>query len=406
MQVAIVTDFEYRAQVIEPILLEHGWQLLACIAQASPQEWLLQQRGMDIILVDLNIADAVGLVKTLTVALPQIPIVTLATPQRIIELQDAMLAGAANFVAFPIEPKQLIATIERTYHGIQRPIQTNSAHALAPTITRNGAHSRHLGRVLVVTSLKGGVGRSTIAANMAIGLRQQTGRNIVLVEAQHGLGHLALLFNLYPRHTITNLDGEPNLDLELLQGLLQSHGSGVRLLAAPADPAQLVELSAEVWQQVIRLLKETADYVVVDTAAHADELLSTLLALADDILVITGADIASLRDARLLLQSLRHENQVDGRIHVVLNHAGAQGGVDERIVQDQLGEPVAAALPEDLPLATFAFNRGVPFVLSHPRALLSRRLAALLERLVLDSTGLAMPAARPSLFSFLRFGDK
>lgn len=273
---------------------------------------------------------------------------------------------------------------------------------------RNGAHRHRQGQVIVLTSLKGGVGRSTLSANLAVGLRQQTSGEVVLVEAHHGLGHLALLFNLYPRHTLANLDGEPNLDLDLLQGLLQRHGSGVRLLAAPTDPMQLVELTVDVWRQVIHLLQGLADYVVVDTAAHANELLSELVTLADDILLITGADIASLRDARLLLHSLRQEMGVDGRIHLVLNHAGAQGGVDERIVQDQLQEPVAATIPEDLPLATFAFNRGIPFLLSHPRALLSRRLLLLIERLVQNKTDAPIPLqpARSSLFSFLGLGGK
>jgi len=236
-------------------------------------------------------------------------------------------------------------------------------------------------------------------------LRQRTRQEIVLVEAHHGLGHLALLLNLYPRHTIKNLDGEPNLDLDLLQGLLQHHGSGVRLLAAPTDPAQLVELPVDVWQQIIDLLKPIADYVVVDTAVRADDLLSTLLARADDILLVTGADIAGLRDGRILLQSLRQEAIVAGRIHLVLNRAGAKGGIDERIAQDQLGEPVAASLPEDNPLATFAFNRGLPFALSHPRALLTRRLSSLAEQLTSEQpqTFEQPHRSRSSVFSVLGF---
>ena len=226
---------------------------------------------------------------------------------------------------------------------------------------------------------------------------------MVLVEAHHGLGHLALLLNLYPRHTIESLDGQETVDLDLLQGLLQSHGSGVRLLAAPVDPSQLVELSVEVWQQIIHLLKETNDYIVVDTAAHADGVLSEMLAQANDILLLTGSDIAGLRDARILLQSLRHESMAEGKIHVVLNRAGSQGGIDERVVQEQLREPVAVSLPEDCALVTFAFNRGVPFVMSHARTLLTRRLQSLVERLLGDGAAAAAQpqAQRSSIFSFL-----
>lgn len=405
MQLAIVTDFEYRAQVVDQIMVERGWQLLACIGQAQPRDWLMQQQGVEMVLVDLDIPDAIAVLKELAQTLPHVPLVALATPQRIVELQDAMLAGAANFIAFPIEPKQFIATLERARSSAMRAMQAAAAHhAQQAHITPYGVGKRR-SKVIVVTSLKGGVGRSTLTANLAVALRQRSNKQVVLVEAHHGLGHLALLLNLYPRHTIESLDGEENIDLELLQGLLQSHGSGIRLLAAPMDPSQLVELSVEVWQQVIHLLKETADYVVVDTAAHADGVLSEMLARADDLLLVTGSDIAGLRDARILLQSLRHENVVEGRIHVVLNRAGAQGGIDERVVQDQLHETVAVSIPEDSPLATFAFNRGVPFVLSHARTLISRRLQTLVDRLLSDgSTALAKPQAqRSSFFSFLNF---
>ena len=213
------------------------------------------------------------------------------------------------------------------------------------------------------------------------------------------------MLNLYPRNTIANLDGESNVDIDLIQGLLQYHGSGVRLLSAPLDATDLVELSTDTWQQILRLLGELAAYVVVDTSAHADPVLSEMLSLANDIIVITGADIAGLRDARILLQSLRHENVVEGQIHLVLNRAGTQGGLDERVVHDQLREAVAVSLPEDAPLATYAFNRGVPFVLSHQRALMTRRLNNLTDRLLQGDEAGAKVNGQPqraSLLSFMR----
>lgn len=407
MQLAIVTDFEYRAQVVDQILIERGWRLLACIGQPAPRDWLMKHQGLEMIVVDLDVADAIPLIKELAYTFPGMPLVALATPQRIVELQDAMLAGAANFIAFPIDARQFIVTLERARNSAMRSQQTALVHHPNHSQTHHGPIKRQ-SKVITVASLKGGVGRSTIAANLAIALRQRTNKSVVLVEAHHSLGHLGLLLNVYPRHTINSLEGEANVDLDLLQGLLQSHGSGVRLLAAPMDPAQLIELPVEIWGQIINLLKETADYVIVDTAAHADGILSEMLALANDILLVTGSDIAGLRDARILLQSLRHENVVDGKIHVVLNRAGAQGGIDERVVQDQLRESVAISIPEDSALVTFAFNRGIPFVVSHARTLVTRRMMALVERLAGESVVIAAKPQpqRSSIFSFLSFAGR
>jgi len=404
MQLAFITDFEYRVQVVDQILMERGWQLLACIGQPQPSQWLLQQPGIDMVLIDLDVPDAISVVKALTQMLPHLPVVALATPRRVVELQDVMSAGASNFIAFPIDAQQLLATLERVHRGAQRAMPpTVIAYQPAHTYSTHPAPGRRQRKLIVVTSLKGGVGRSTLATNLAVALHQRSGGDVVLVEAHHGLGHLALLLNLYPRHTFESLDGESNIDSDLLRGLLQNHSSGIRLLAAPMDPAHLVELPVEVWQQTMRLLQETADYVVVDTAAHADGLLSDLLAQADEILLVTGPDIAALRDARILLETLRQESSVAGQIHVILNRAGSQGGIDERVVQAQLREPVAASIPEDTALATFAFNRGVPFVVSHPRSSMSRRLQTLADGLINEGTlaaGQAL-AQRSSIFSFL-----
>lgn len=413
MQLAIVTDFDYRAQVVDQILVERGWHSLACVGQKQPRNWLLQQKGIDLILVDLDINGAIPLLQELTTHLPTTPLVILATPQRIVELQDALLAGAVDFVAFPLDQGKFIQTLERARRGGTRAAQsaTSQTTAIAPTHHLAPHATNHVapptkGRLIAVTSLKGGVGRSTIAANVAVGLRQQTGKDVILVEAHHSLGHLALLLNLYPRHTISALEGEPNLDTDLVQGLLQHHGSGVRLLSAPLDASEMVELPVETWLQALQILRELAAYIVIDTSATADLLLLEILTLADDILLMTSSDIASLRDARILLQTLRHESVVEGRIHLILNRAGTQGGLDERVVQDQLSEAVVASIPEDSALATFAFNRGIPFLLSHQRALITRRLQALVDRLATNDIPAPMAVSqlqKPSRFSFLKF---
>lgn len=406
MQLAIVTDYEYRAQVVDQILVERGWQLLACVGQAQPRAWLQKQRGIDLIVVDLDLTGAIPLLQDLTKHLPTIPLVVLATPQRIVELQDALLAGAVDFVAFPLDQRQFMNTVERARRGGTRARQAPAAQSTA-IIPAHHAAPRQKSKMIAVTSLKGGIGRSTIAANLAVGLRQSTSRDVILVEAHHALGHLALLLNLYPRHTISALDEEPNLDPDLLQGLLQHHGSGVRLLSAPLDPSEMVELPTETWMEVLKLLGELAEYVVVDTSSLADALLSEVLSAADDIVLVTGSDIAGLRDARLLLQTLRTDSVVEGRIHLVLNRAGVQGGLDERVVHDQLKEQVAVSIPEDSALVTFAFNRGIPFVLSHPRSLTARRFQTLVERLVDEKDGTTVKALtepkKSSLFSFMKF---
>jgi pilus assembly protein CpaE len=325
------------------------------------------------------VANAISLLREIANAMPHVALLALVTPQHLVELQDALMAGATSFIAFPIDVNQFMSTVMR---------------AVQETPVRD--HNNRRGRLIAVTGLKGGIGRTTLAVNMAVALRQRTNAEVVLVEAHHGLSDLSLNLNLLPRHTLASLAQESNIDADVIQGHLQAHASRVKVLAAPPDLSQIVEIPTGTWQAILTFLAEIAAYVVIDTAAIADAVLSEVLTLADDIIIVTGPDLAGLRSAVVLLQSLDGEGDVHARTHVVLNRAGLRGGVSEKACAKQIGENIVAALPEDAALATFALNRGVPFVLSHPRSILSRKVHDLVTA-VFDLKPSAAVGRRPKL---------
>ncbi len=236
-------------------------------------------------------------------------------------------------------------------------------------------------RLIAITGLRGGVGRSTIAVNLAVALRQRSNSSVILAEAHHGLGHLALLMNMLPRHTLASLTEGEAFDTDIMRSILQQHSSGVQLFSAPLDVAQLIEYSPETWREILTLLKQMAQYVVVDTSAYADSVLSEVLTAADEIVIVCGPDILSMRSTMSLLETLRAEREnVRGRVQLILNRAGVRGGLDESMLQKQLREKIAVSFTDDAPLATYALNRGVPFVLSHGRSSLTRSITTLVEQ--------------------------
>jgi len=116
-----------------------------------------------------------------------------------------------------------------------------------------------------------------------------------------------------------------------------------------------------------------------------------VLLRADDVLLVTGPEIASLYSTRALLGLLRAEKEIHARLHVVLNQAGVSGGLSTAAIEQHLGEKLQASILTDPPVATYALNRGVPFVISHARAPISRSLQRLVEHLLSDS-----PSAEPA----------
>ena len=367
LQLAVITNDHFRAEALAAVTAGLNWRLERAVAPAQPTAWL-RRLTVDVVLVDLDLPNALGLLREITAALPHMTVLALVTPQHLTDLQEALIAGAASFVTFPIDATQFTTTVMRV---VQEGPKRGAGSPLGPA----------RGRLVAVTGLKGGVGRTTLAVNMAVSLRQRVDGDVVLVEAHHGLSDAALMLNLLPRHTLATLAQEMNVDADVLQGHLQVHASRVKVLAAPPDVSQLVELPVETWRSILGQLTEIAPYVVADTSAVADAVLSEVLTMADDIVVVTGPDLAGLRSAVALLKSLDEESNVHGRTHVVLNRAGVRGGVNETAAARQMGEPLAASIPEDQALATFSLNRGVPYVLSHPRSILGRKVQEFTQRL-------------------------
>ena len=367
LKLALVTNDVSRVAPIEQICASKGWQLASCTDQETPLYWL-QSQAVHLVLVDLDLPDAVSLLGQINQALPHLLLVALATPQHLVKLQDALLAGATDFVAFPVDAMHFTNTIERSIQSkISMPQQPQSGN------TR--------GRVIAVSSLKGGVGRSTIAANLAIAMQERFGLDVTLAEAHHGLSNLSFMLNLHPRYTLADLADEPVVDADVLRTLLQTHSTGIRLLSAPIQLHDLVELTGETWQSIMSILRDLSAITIVDTTSSPDGVLSEVLMQADDIIIVVGPEIPGLRGALSLLETLRTEPDVQAKVHLVLNRSGIRGGLDETTIFKQLGEKVAVSIPDDGSLATYALNRGLPFVTSHPRAIISRRMNLLAEYL-------------------------
>jgi pilus assembly protein CpaE len=216
------------------------------------------------------------------------------------------------------------------------------------------------GSVLAVFSVKGGVGKSTVAVNLAAGLAQLGGTPPLLVDANLYFGDVAVLTNLAPKNSIADLCSQPEFDALTLGSLVTQHPAGFSILSSPADMTEVDRLNTPTLARALAAYRAMFGWVVVDTRPSLDEPMLQILDVADRILLIVTPEVSALYQTVRFLAVADALGYGD-KIMVVLNRAGS--GVPQRSVEEHLGHSIAASIVSGGPAVTAAANRGTPLVL-------------------------------------------
>ena len=215
-------------------------------------------------------------------------------------LQQAIRAGVDDVVAVSAEDAELLDAISRA--SVRVLARGPAAGTAAP-----GSSAATPGRVVSVFCTKGGTGKSVVAINLAVALAKRTIQPVVLVDADLQFGDVALMLQLQPTHTIAEaVQAGDRLDGTMLENLLLRHpASGLLVLAAPTEPSSADQIGRVDLARILEILRERCAYVVVDTSANFAEVTLAAIESSDDILVMAGLDVMSLKSARIGLQTMR-----------------------------------------------------------------------------------------------------
>ena len=384
IRVLIVDDIaESRDNVAKLLRFEPDVQIVGMADGGQEGIDLALKLQPDVVLMDINMPDMDGITATTTISgrLPNTAVVMMSVQNEPDYLRRAMLAGAREFLAKPFSLEELIDSIRHVHQLAQsnRRVVTETTALPAAGPDRSGR-----GRVVAVFSLKGGVGRSSIAANLAVALRHRGDRDVALVDGNLLYGDIAVMLNLTDNKTVSDIVRQfETMDRDLINEVLVTHSSGVKALLAPPDPQSGEQVTADHMRQVLHHLSTMFGYVVVDTRPSFDETTISLLDLADVIVLVLTLELTAIKGAKQYLELSDLLGYDSDKIILVLNRATAPAGIPITDVATSLKGQLTAQLPEDLALALRAVNEGVPFVQSAPTAALSHeveRLAALISQ--------------------------
>lgn len=235
----------------------------------------------------------------------------------------------------------------------------------------------HMGKVISVFSPKGGVGKTTMAVNLALTLGDRGARQVCLIDLDLAFGDVAITMQLFPSHSIEHAIGsEDTLDYGALDGLLTRHESGLMVLAAPSLPDAHDRITPGLVSRMIRILKEKYDYVVIDTAPAFDEQTLTALDETDELVMVATLDVPTLKNVKVALETLDMLNISREHRFLVLNRADDAVGIGAEKVEAILGMPVSTQISTSIDIAA-ATNAGRPIVVSAPDHASSRAVRAL-----------------------------
>ena len=253
------------------------------------------------------------------------------------------------------------------------------------------------GRIVTVFSPKGGVGKTTLAVNLAVALSQLPGKRVCLVDLDLAFGDVAITLQLLPTHTIEHAVGsESVIDLPLVQSLLTRHGDSVMVLAPPSHPDARERITALLISRILGVLRSGFDYIVLDTAPDFDEHTLTALDESDECVMVATLDLPTLKNVRLGLSTLDSLGIASGHHHVVLNQAEDDTGITARQAEEILGRSIPVRMRRSIDVAR-STNLGVPIISSQPDHSVSiaiRGLAAQLSGGDAGSAGSSTAAGR------------
>jgi pilus assembly protein CpaE len=337
------------------------------------------ERNCDVVIVDLDGDPEYALEIVERIVSHRLATVFVCSAKANLELAvRCMRAGAREFLTFPLNPATIAEALERIS------IRGASAHPARKTARK----------LFVFLGAKGGCGVTTIAANFAVSVAQESGQTTLLIDLGLPLGDAALNLGMVTEYSTFNaLENYNRLDSRLLSTLVARHTSGLSVLAAPTEfspiPAPLPAL-----EKLLAVARQNFDFVVVDAGSRMDLKDAKFLDDSAILYLVTQGGLTELRNSNRMISQFFAAR--GSRLQIVVNRHGPQPMLfDDKQIEKALTRPIDWKVPDDYRTARRTQNAATPLAMED--SFISRAI----RRIARKACGLPEEDEKKRRFGFL-----
>ncbi|WP_078548216.1 AAA family ATPase [Litchfieldia alkalitelluris] len=240
---------------------------------------------------------------------------------------------------------------------------------------------RKRGKLIVVCSAKGGIGKTLLTVNLSIAMFKKN-LSLALVDSDLQFGDISLMMDLHPTLTIKDVIEEiGSVNPDSVITYLTRHSSGVKVLVAPDRPEYAELIDASHMGKIVDLLLYENDYVMIDTGVGLTNITLELIEQADQVIIVSNLEMTTLKNTKLMLETL-DQIGLREKVKLVINQVKNDHVIKPEEAIKMLGAESLSLIPHNAKVATQSLNLGEPFVTCHSKSDLSKAVFKLAEELI------------------------
>lgn len=348
-----------------------------------------------IVLMDINMPELDGLkaAEMITKDYPNVQTVIMSIQSEQEYFRRAMKAGAKDFLVKPFSTNDLVETIQNVF---------NSWIKDRPELL----HEDQKAEIISFFATKGGVGRTTLAVNLAVNLASRN-KQVLLVDSSLQFGDVAITLNQPIKRSISNLVEAEEITIGEIEKNLVRHESGLDLLLAPKEPALAEAVKVDHLIKIIDQARHSYHYIIFDLPPSITEKELAILDKSDLVLLVATLEISSLKNTKLCLKTFNDINFDMGKIKLILNKEIPNVGIGKADLEAGLAIPVYATVPMESEIAQRSLNHGEAFVAKAPGSAIAKSIIGMADRIVGPKEGVSNETGKSAILKIkdLLFGS-